>query len=387
MKKSILILVFAFVPSLIFAQNKTIDSLTKVLKNTKDVSDQIRLRCEISQQWIEIGELVLGEKIANKALAEAKINKDKSNVALAYYSLGRLNQYHGYLKEALSFHNQAMPLFEELHLNEQLAWTYLNIGITQRALENLPKAIEFDKKALTIFKKIENKQGIAYSYINLGLAFDDSKEHERAMQQMLNAKNICLSTNDIKGLGYVYHTLGNIYENTGDYDEAVKANLSCFPLKKQYNDKMGMALSYANLTDAYFKQGSWKKSEQTVIKGEQLAKEVNSTKALSKLYLTWARLDSINGNYQEALAHFQKHTYNKSVLESEKQRGKISELEHSLDVINNKIAALQSSNKKTNKIEEIGIDKLPLALGSLVVILLSIIGYLTVKIRVKTTKK
>lgn len=381
MKKCILLTLFAITPWLLYPQNTTIDSLTNLLSNTSDASNQIRLKCEISQQYTEIGELGVGEKIAKEALASAIKNKDKKNTALAYYTLGRLNQYYGYLKEALTFHNEAMPLFAELELQEELAWTYLNIGITQRALDDLQKAIEYDKKALEIFKKLKHKQGIAYSYINLGLAFNSNEEYGRAIQQMLNAKNICNLTNDHKGLGYVFHSLGEIYENIGDYNESVKANLACFPLKEKENDKMGMALSHANLSSAYYKQGAIKEAEQIIIEGVRLAKHVNSEKALEKLYLTWSKVDSLNGKYQSALNHYQKHAYNYAVLNNEQQKGKISELKHTVKKMEEEIKSMRMEQGKPSQEKGSGVNKLSIILSSLVLSLFLIVVFLALKLK------
>lgn len=135
------------------AQNQMIDSLRVLYQASKDSSEKIDLKCEISQRYTEIGEFELAEKLANEALDQASKTQYDKGVGLAYYSLARLNQYLGDLNKAIIHHQEAFHIFKSKELFEELAWTSLNMGITFLGQKDKKKAIEYDKKALDYFIK------------------------------------------------------------------------------------------------------------------------------------------------------------------------------------------------------------------------------------------
>ena len=191
----------------ILAQNKAIDSLTVLLSEATKSQDVISLKCQLSQRFTEIGEFEKGGKMANDALTASTLTDNLKGKGLAYYSLARLHQYIGDWSKALTYHYLAFPIFEELNYKEELAWTYLNIGISHHAQNNPSDAIIFEKKALAIFQDLNSQQGIAYSYLNLGLALTLKKKYSKAIQQMLNARLICEEIGDDRGVGYVLSSI------------------------------------------------------------------------------------------------------------------------------------------------------------------------------------
>lgn len=314
-----------------WTQNQAIDSLTALFNDATEISDQINLKCQISQRFTEIGEFEQGGKLANEALMMAESANDEGGIGLAYYSLARLNQYIGDWYKALTYHYRAFPIFESLELKEELAWTYLNMGISFHAQKSLKRAVRYDTKALEIFKELKHNQGIAYSYLNLGLALSDRGDFDQAINYMNNARDICEEIGDQRGVGYVLNSMAEIHENTGEYEQAIQGNLACIKIREKENDKMDLSFCYSNLGSIYLKQGLPKKSEQQLKTSERLAKEVNAQAVLRSVYLTWSKVDSVNGNYRSAYEHFKLYSYYHDLLSSEESQRKAAELQYSFE--------------------------------------------------------
>jgi len=316
---------------LLSAQNKGIDSLTTLLNEATIPSDQIKFKCALSQRFTEIGKFEIGGKMANDALIMAEKNDEKKGIGSAYYSLARLNQYLGDWSKALSYHYKALPIFEELGLKEELAWTHLNIGISLHAQNNMISATKYDRKALETFLEIDHKQGVAYSYLNLGLALNARGEYSKAIQHMLNARVICKEIGDERGVGYVLSSVAEIHENMGEYDKAIEGNLACLKIRKTENDKMDMSFCYSNLGSIYMKQGHLIKSENALKIGEKLGLEVNARPFLKSIYLTWSKVDSLNRDYKKAYQHFKLYSHYDKLINNEKSHRKAADLQHTYE--------------------------------------------------------
>jgi serine phosphatase RsbU (regulator of sigma subunit) len=377
MKKYIILLIAISTSLGLFAQNKAIHSLTILLNEVTDPHEEIKLKCQLSQRFTEIGEFEKGGKMANDALNLAKQSNNIKGTGLAYYSLARLHQYIGDWSKALTYHYLAFPIFEEHNNKEELAWTYLNIGISLHAQNNPNGAIDFEEKALAIFQELNMKQGIAYSFLNLGLAFTLKKQYSKAIQQMLNARLMCDEIGDERGVGYVLSSIAEIHENTGEFEKAIAGNLACIAIREKENDKMDMSFLYSNLGSIYLKQGLHEKSEKALKIAEKLGLEVKARPFLKNIYLTWSKLDSLNKNYYKAYHHFKLYSHYDNLINNEKSQRKAFELQHSYekDRKEKEIVLMKKEQELKNVLNVKDQRNLLIGLGAIGSILLLVIAF------------
>lgn len=328
MRNKIIFIIYVVFSSHLVAQNRKIDSLSVLLIATSDTSDQINLKCQISQLYSENGEFKKAGELAYSALMLAESINHKKGVGSALYSIARLNLYVGHSFKALKLLKKAESIFKDLRLQEELGWTYLNMGICIAAEKNIIEARKLTNKALQIFQSINHKKGVAYSYLNLGKLLINEEKNDDATHHLMQAKNICTEINDSRGLGYVLGLISTIHVKAEDYDKALENIKTLLSIRESENNKMDMSWSYVGLGNIYLKQGSYKKAEQALITGEELGIQAKADDALSALYLIWSEVDSLNGNCSQSKQHFKMHNFYNNLVSSEYNQHMTTELQH-----------------------------------------------------------
>lgn len=310
------------------AQNRTIDSLLNVYGKSQNAEEKVDLQSKISQAYTEIGDLKKGGEYADKALKGANAIGDTRRIGLAYYTFARLNQYMRDWDNALLYHYQAIQQFDEVDAKEELAWSYLNMGIAFEAKKDFERAIRYDNKALQIFKKIKQKQGEAYSYLNLGLAHYGNGNADSSFLKLKEAEELCIKLGDQKGVGYVLNIRGDIFLQIGKLDEALKENLECARIQEGESDKRGLAIVYGRVGKIYLKQKNLKLAEDALKTGELRGLDVEASLPLRDLYLTWSQLDSLNANFKAAYFHLKAHNKYADIVTNEDREREIVALKY-----------------------------------------------------------
>ena len=329
--KRILILFLTLLPAALFANNAVIDSISRLLQQESDPKREILLQCQLGQNYTEIGEFQRGGELANSALVAAREMEYEFGEATAYYSLGRLHQYMNDWNKALMYHYKAIPIFEKLAAFEELAWTYLNMGIAFHAQKNYEKALEHEYKAIDVFKKAKNRQGEAYSLLNISLAINELGYHDSAFVFMNEAKDICVEIKDLRGVGYVLNSMAEIYERMGEFEKAIEGNLECIKIRKQENDKMDLSFCYSNLGSIYLKMGQPDRSKAYLDQAEELATDIDAKAVLRTIYLYKSKIDSMNGHYSSAYMNFKRFAHYQDLLSNEENQKKAAELQHQFE--------------------------------------------------------
>lgn len=321
----ILILLFSYS---LLGQNRSIDSLTNLYTKSTETNERIALKCKISQGFTEIGDFNNGGKFAEEALKEATEAEDKKGIGVANYTLARLNQYMRDWDKALIYHYKAVQLLDEADAHEDLAWSYLNMGISFHAKKDYRRATRYCNKALEIFSKIDHKQGIAYTCLNLGLVVNDDGNTDSAMVKLANAKRICIEIGDQRGIGYVHNIKGDILLKSGKLNEALIENLDCIKIREKENDKRDLAFLFGNIGNIYFQKGESVKAQEALTTAEKMGLEINAELALKKSYLTRSKLDSLQGDYKNAYAHFKKHHQYATLLKAQEHERNVAAIEY-----------------------------------------------------------
>ncbi|NER01466.1 MAG: CHAT domain-containing protein, partial [Okeania sp. SIO3C4] len=97
-----------------------------------------------------------------------------NNIGSVYSSLGEK-------QKALSFYNQALPLYKQVGDKRAEASTLNNIGGVYSSLGEKQKALSFFNQALPLYKQVGDKGGEATTLNNIGSVYDDLGEKQKAL--------------------------------------------------------------------------------------------------------------------------------------------------------------------------------------------------------------
>jgi signal transduction histidine kinase len=256
--KKIVLLFYCFSLNPLFAQQKQIDSLSVLLKNSKADTTKVSLLNAISKKFFDFQKYDTAKKYAEDALALAEkkdftkgIESSYSNLGNIYHQLG--NSFHGKgnYPEALKNYLEAVKMREKSGERSKLAKSYGNIGLIYWKQYNYAEALRNDTIALKIFEEIGDKTGMAGTYNNIGLVYELQHNYDEALKNYFKALKLYEETGDKQSMVNRYFNIGFLYDDLGKYDEALKNHFEALRISKEIGDSSGTAAAYDNIGDIY----------------------------------------------------------------------------------------------------------------------------------------
>ncbi|CAF1166187.1 unnamed protein product [Adineta steineri] len=314
-------------------ENNHLYRVNLILTNDNDqdletLTDRIRQETFPNVEgWYRLGLLLIKMGQFNKAqeVYEVLLNQttNESDKAPIYFQLGRIKYNQGQYQEALSSHEKALTIRQQLlpSSHPDLGASYNNIGVVYYNMGDYPKSLSSYEKALTIQQQSlsSNHPDLGASYNNIGNVYQNMDDypkalssHEKALairQQSLpsNHPDLAMSYNNIgmvyysmseypKALSYYekdlailqqslpsnhpdlgasHNNIGNVYQNMDDYPKALLSHEKALAIRQQSlpSNHPDLGGSYNNIGTVYQNMGNYSKAhsfyERAVQIGEQ----------------------------------------------------------------------------------------------------------------------
>lgn len=378
------------------AQQKKIDSLQKVLKTLytsttggADTNKIKTLNVLCSELW-QIGDYSQAKKMADTALVIADAAKQSPAIikgkASAFANIGIIYWYQGNYTEALNNLFTALKIYKELGYKKGISSCYGNIGLIYYNQGNEPEALKNQIAALKIDEELADKDGIANDYINIGIIYWNQGKYDDALKNYLACLKIKKELGDKYGMAAAYNNIGGIYHAQGKDQEGLKNMLAALKIREEIGDKRGMADSYTGIALIYDTQKKYTESVKTHLQalkiyetiGEKeriatsyinlggvyinlkkhveakkylddalsLSKEIADKTEIEYCYKGLAQVDSMQGNYEQALKDYKMYTVYKDSLLNESNSKQIAQMK-----------TLYETEKKDNEIALLNKDK------------------------------
>lgn len=202
-----------------------------------------------------------------ESLRYAEEQNDKEGAVYSYNTLARIYLHKEDIAKAEESYLKSVEIYQELEQSFQVSSLYNNLGSLYGKTGDFKKALEFCKKSLEIKQKLQYTEGIIFSYLSIGDLYFLIDDKEKAF------------SNYQKGI-----------------DLAIEAGSD--HLLSQLQNKLGVLQYY---------QGKYNIAYQNFEKSNQIAYSNNSLEVISDNLLYLSKIDSIKGDYKEALGHFQEH--------------------------------------------------------------------------------
>ena len=258
MKKTLLVfaLLLMAIPSILLAQNNTIDSLKTSLKlantkkqkaatylllidnyfsSNKDSAEfylkrtlqfteseptlqvsYISAILKYAQLFIVKGDYKESEKYYNKAWAILEDNYNYELYSKYYGDLGVLHFYKGDFKGALNNFSKALELAEKEQIDEDQLRFLNNKALAMSYLGEAEASLDVHKKAIFLAEKLNDSTALGKSFNNIGLIYEDMKEYNKALEFYLNALEIKKNgTSQIDVANSLYNVAG-MYKEIGE---------------------------------------------------------------------------------------------------------------------------------------------------------------------------
>ncbi len=359
---------------------------------------------KISYFYLLNDDLPNASKYANEALAVSQKHKLKEEEGEALSNISNVIYAQGNSVEALRYLGKAMDIFTQLNDDQNLSQVYVSYGKLYYSLGEYPKAIDYIlnsfkyiekypnkqlqanalsilglvryssgsneqavhdfNKSLVIFKQINNKFGIANCYNNLGLAYTHLKYYKIALNNFALAGEVYDELgNDLKKAD-VGTNMAFIYIDLGKPKEALNLLMQSAKIQEKHLAKNELATTYNNIGDCYSSMGNYSLAKSWIHKSLEISLPLDQIYNTTSSYYSLYEIDSLAGNYGEALKNYILFSEHKDIIFNEDKTKELTQIEmtyefqkteDSIRLVNDKELAIRDAVIKTNRREKVAL--------------------------------
>ncbi len=365
MNRTLLILLLVF-PVISFSQTPEIDSLSQILKNTKEDTIKIKTLIELYDIY-ENGKINEGKQYLDKALEISK-NVDKkllissirlklgnyfnitgdyenaienlviakeiyeeenseAGISTAYNNLGATYEKMARYDEAMDCFIKSLNISESLNDSTNIARTLLNIGLLYSRQEDYEKSLEFYNKSLEIRIKLDDNEGIALLYNNIAIVNYYLENYDNVRNYFEKAYKVYLESGNLRRQLMALSNIAEVDNMIGQKEKALNSYFEILKLEKELGQKGEQVGTYYAIAEIYYSRDDFNNAEKYCDLGLSLAKEIGAMAVTINYYELLTQIYGKKGNYRTALDYSElMFAVNDSVFNAEKTK-QIQELE------------------------------------------------------------
>jgi len=300
----LLFIILFFLPLVLTAQNKRIDSLLSILQTAKEDTNKVKTLHMLGGLLRNTPDEAI--KYSYEAIALSKKINYKNGEAKSYGHLTQLYTDKKDLAKAEEYLEKAILLFEEIKNTEGIAITHMNMGVNYGKFGKSDQALKEYFTALSLFESMDRNDGIAFCANNIGSIYQRLGNPKQALkyhQMSLEARKIMGINRD---LIMSYKNIGSVYQDQGDYAEALRNFLIALKTAEETNDKFWIAETYVSLGSCYFYQENYEKAFEYFTKNLMIVQKVGDKRRMADAYNNIGNISIKQEKYQEALQNHEK---------------------------------------------------------------------------------
>jgi two-component system, sensor histidine kinase PdtaS len=278
MKKQLLLLLLIAFPFVLHANlhgQRRIDSLVQRLSEAKDDTGKVKILNGIAYGLAFINpEEGISYGIRGLKLSEEL--KWKRGIALLDNTLGYACQAKSDFQLAIKYGLAALAIDEEIGDKMGTAAALGNIAGCYLAQTNYPLALEYYFRTLKIAEELNDKPTIALTLLGIGIVYDENKGYNKAMDYYSVALRKFEELRDKRNIATCLSNIGQTYQHQHQYGLAVDNNLKALKIFEELGDKYGVMVSEGIAGEAYLLEGDYPRALEFYFKALKLSREVGS---------------------------------------------------------------------------------------------------------------
>lgn len=296
---------FIFISFNSFCQNRTIDSLNKLLKIDIEDTNKVNHLYKLGDEYRKIGSYNNVLTYCTPALELANKLDFKKGLSITYNIIGITYYQQGNHPKALDCYLKSLKLAEELGNKNEIMRPLGNIGIMYMEQKDYSKALEYYFKALQMAQQLKNKNRIGVYFANIGIAYKQQHNYIKALDYYFQALKITEEANDKNGIARNLGNIGGVYSAETDYNHALDYYFKALKIKQELKDVNEIARTISNIGEIYTQQKKYNKAKDYLYKALFLADSIGAIDIMQNEYVMLSNLyekstlpltDSIRGN-------------------------------------------------------------------------------------------
>jgi CHAT domain-containing protein len=159
----------------------------------------------------------------------------------------------GQYEKAISYHSNALKLFNKYSDSSKLTFVYINLGNDYYYLKDFQKALYYYRNALSISRKLNIPLNIGIIQGHISLLLNEQKKYNQALVYADSALKSAIENRSKLDQGASYYKLGIISLNRDSKNDAIKYFNQALLLFRQCNTKEREGMVYYRLMLAWKK--------------------------------------------------------------------------------------------------------------------------------------
>ena len=299
----------------VFSEQRIIDSLNNVLRQTKDDTNQVLILNQLCVEYrgdnpgksLQYGDMGLelskklkwdkgvansyncigtsymtmadpknGQEYYEKALSIYRKLNDRKDEGITLCNIANAYGGKGEYEKGLEYNFEALKIDREVNNKVAEAKALFRIGQMYHGLSNYPLALGYFFQSLKIVKSIHVKY-MAYGPLNgIGNTYFEIKEYSKAIIYFQQALDAAIEDKEpLMTKAVPISNIGSVYIATGRYKEALKIEDSCLEIYKKAKNKYLISTTIESIGQVNFLTHEYKKAIDYLQQAIQLYKEMD----------------------------------------------------------------------------------------------------------------
>ena len=246
-----------------YTQNKQIDSVSNVLKNTSEDKSKTFLYIQLSKLYktTNIDSAIYYAELGNKLAETLNFNLGKAETAA---NLGDCYVIQNNLDEAKLQYINARLLFKETDSLFKYTQNTMRLGNINLAQNNHIEALKLYQECLNISKDNNYKTLLPHLYNNTGLLYKQIEDYDDAQSNFQNAYQLFLENGDEANSVYPLYNISIIQSTIGNDEEAINGYLNLVSYHLKTENWVSLASVYNSISEIYIKNEDYQRAQEYV---------------------------------------------------------------------------------------------------------------------------
>lgn len=280
--------------------NSSEDVLWKKYYSSKKDTASIITLIDISKVVYE-RDRQLAEKIANKAVYEAKKLNSKPTLAKALSRLTNIYFDNGKYEESYYLADELLKIASDVHDDLIYADACKIIGRRYHFRGEYPEALKYYLKSLSYFEKLKNKKEMSQVYNSMGGVYLNQKDYTNAFTYYHKAKQIQIEVKHNPGIATGYLNEANVFIGEANYPKAKKFLDSAMYYYDTFQSEEGKAYVYGTYSEIYIPCGQNDSALTNLLYAHKILSKLNKLYTLTQINNSIADLYLKLNDFKNAL--------------------------------------------------------------------------------------
>ncbi len=249
---------------------------------------------------------------------------DRTGEASALNNLGNIFSDLGEYPKALEYFEQGLQLYATLDYKLGEAACINNIGEIYFALGENSKALGYFQQSLKLYKDIDHKQGEATSLSSVGKVYSELGAQTQALTNLLESLKLFEALGDRQSEAAIHKDIGSVYEKLDYAEQAIEHLERSLSLNEQIGDRHGIAVAQLGLGQLFLSKEMNDQAVDRLHRALDLAETIKAKPEIYKAHHLLAEVNKQNGNFADALMHFEKFYQVKTEVSGEEVSRKLA---------------------------------------------------------------